>query len=285
MAKGLQTKPPKANKNATGAKKWQKQTQRSDVQLGQIAKGQIAGIGDAYSQPLDYSQAPTAPVTGDYNNWVNEQMGNYNKAFDERYNPVFAEQNEDIDQQLANKGIPMGSELYEREKNRILQSQNDARTQAYAQGQAQAVNSAGQLFDIGTQARGNSLAEMQAQRNQPLTDYANLMSAQSGLGMNQLQYKQDLGKIKAQGDEQIRVSNATYRGGGGGGGSTAWGDYGFSTPQELDAYRVAQARDQATWAANLAKGNAEKKPNAYAGLIGGALGAGLQGWASNGFEW
>lgn len=261
------------------------QRQGQDLQLGDYAGGQMQGIQDAYSQPFDWNQGPAAPVTGDYNQWVNQQMGNYNSAYDSRMKPVEAQQNDDFEQQMANRGIPMGSQLYNQQKQQLLQSQNDARTQAYASGQGQAVSSAQGLFNVGTQAHGNALSEAMSKRNMPLNEYNQIMAAQSGQGAQNLAYSQTLGAQNNAASQQIRAAKAMPHGGGGGGGGggAMWQQYGFKSPQEYDAYKTAQARSNAQWDyANNPQYRQPQQASGWATGLGGILGGFAQG-AGNAF--
>lgn len=251
-----------------------------DQALGNTANGLDGQISQSYSQPFDYKKyQDMAPVQGDYNNWVNTQMKNYNDAYDQRTNPVNHQQDVDFDQKMANSGIPVGSDLYNQQKSLEQQGQNDARTQAYASGQGQAVQSAAQLFDVGTQSQQNAYGMAQDQRSQPLKDYSALYGAQSP-------YYQTIGGQNNQAANQLMVNQKSPSGGGptGGGTPPIWQQYGFSNPQEYDAYKTQQARDQATWSfQNDPQYAKPKTASPYAQLGGGLLGAGLQGWAASGF--
>jgi len=252
----------------------------NDLGLTQQAGAMMPAIQDAYSQPFDYNQGPAAPVGEDYNAFIDKQMSNYNSAFDKRMNPQFQQQNEDFEQQMANRGIPMGSELYNREKSRIEQSQNDARTQAYASGQSAAMDAAGRYFDVGTQAHQNNIAERLDARGRPLNEYGQLMGAQSG-------YSQQMGlQNDTQAHDRWMMQHTPRGGGGGGGGGGAgamWQQYGFSSPQEYDAYKISMQRDQALWEQQ----NGPKQPKApspYLGLAGNILGSAASGYfGSDGF--
>lgn len=251
--------------------------QAQDQGLADTAGTMLGQINSNFSQPFDYSQYK-GPAEGDYNNWISGQMGQYNQAFDQRMNPQFAQESQDLEQQLANRGIPMGSELYNREKSRLEQSHNDARTQAYASNQASAANAASQFFNIGTQAQDRGMGLAQSQRYAPLSEFNQLTAAQSPMMQQNLAYSQQRGLNTQQG----QIQKSMPRGGGGGGGSSpAWAQAGFSSMQEYDAYRVAQARDQKNWEwandPNYKKGSGASP---WAGFAGSIIGQGLQGWAS-----
>jgi hypothetical protein len=298
---GISGPPPKANKkqskdNKKGKKEKQPKVQqlpgltkpqnksidlrqRADIDISKFANQQLPEVFESYEQPfnwealpqqsqrVNWEALPEAPGTQDYTGWVQQQMQGYNQAFDERMNPVFSEQLENFEQTMANRGIPMGSELYNREKSRLEQSQSQQRSQAYAENQGQAVNAATSLFGAGLQGRqqgvgealsqfdlGNTIYDRQLQqqmqrRNLPLSEFNALYSATSPMALQNLQYAQQRGLQSQEFQNQMRLMKATPRGGGGGGGGNPpiWAQYGYSSPAEYDAYKVNQARDQAMW--------------------------------------
>lgn len=303
MATGILSKPPKAaaskpkaqnskpKKNAKaqapaadplrGLSDRQKQgvNQRQDVdnQLGATAAGMMPGVQSAYQNPFDWSQLPSSPVQGDFNAWRDQQVQQGNQAFDARMNPVFQQQGQDFEQQMANRGIPIGSELYNREKNRMEQSQNDARQQGYFQAAQTAGQNAEQFFNVGTQARGNALSEGLTKRNMPLNEMNALYAAQSPMNMQNLGYAQNLGSQNNQAANQLYVNKNSPRGGGGGGGADPY--MGFGTAQNLWSAQDARSRANAEYQMQLQQKYAPKSPSYGAQLggqlLGGAIGLGI----------
>lgn len=268
-------------KAATNASLLTQRTQ-GDAALGQAANAMTDQINQNYSQPFDFQKYnDMAPVQGDYQNWVNTQMGNYNNAYDQRMNPVNAQQSQDFEQEMANRGIPMGSTLYNQQKELMMQGQNDARTQAYASGQGQAIQGAQGLFNVGSQAQQNAYNMGQAQRNQPLTDYSNLYGAQST-------YAQQEGLQNNQAQNALMVAKNSPRGGGGGGGGSGLGGYN-GTGLSFQDYMNAQNQSKLALQQGLNALNPQPQtPNPYASMGGSILGnvAGglMQGWAASGFQ-
>ena len=288
-AKGITSKPPRVKKEKAqklaGLTKGQNavinQTQAGDLALGNTANRQLEGINSAYSQPFDFDQYKS-PAGDDYQGWIDQQMGTYNDAFDARNNKIFKDQAGDFEQQMANRGIPMGSELYNKEKSRLEQSQGDQRQQAYAGNQAQASQAAQGFFDIGSQAQANRYGLAQAGRNAPLNDYNQLMGAQSGMGMQNLGYAQQRGLAEQGG----QIARSMPRGGGGGGSGGGVGPFqGFGSIQELWAAQDARARgnQQFDWE-NNPQYRQPRGPSSSSQLIGGVGGALLGGWAQSGFK-
>lgn len=298
------------------------QRQDADLQLGDVANDQLGQIEKDFSNPYDFSQLPQAPtqvdwgsvpdapnapdwsqvtqgpVSGDYNKWRQEQIDSTYADFDKRNQKDFARENADFEQQMANRGIPMGSKQYNDEKTRLEQSQGDRRSSAMVQAQGIAGQNASQFADVGFQAHSASMGDQlsqfdigqqrhntgmsdaqtrygagqqawqdayqrgQIQRGQALQDFNSLYGSRSGMDTQNIGFSQGLAMQhddqafqKKQMDAQLRAAAASRGGGGGGGGSGGggsggnklWQQYGFSSPMEYDAYKTAQARDQAQW--------------------------------------
>lgn len=293
---GMTGTPPKANAKGGGKKKKPKdgaqalpgltspqnqtinQRQEADLSLGNTANKMLPAIEGSYAQPFDWNSLPANPVTGDYNKWVGDQMQQYNSAFDARMNPVYQQQSQDFEQMAANRGWTPGSENYNREKTRLEQSQNEARQQAYAANQSNAVSSAGQLFNIGTSAHSNALSDAMTQRNLPLTEFNALYAARAPYDMQNLGYAQQKQLQQDKFMQDRWMMQHTPRGGGGGGGGGggyAWQQYGFGSPQEYDAYQDARKRAEQQFAwQNDPRYRTSSGPSMGSQLLGGVLGVG-----------
>lgn len=253
-----------------------RQTQSNDAALGQTAANQLGAINDAYSQPFDWSQLPKSPwsqgedLKGMSQKYQDEVYSNFARNAE----PVFQKQLEDFDQSMSSKGIPIGSELYNRAKKELLNTQEGQRQSIRTDALTGSSQYAGQWNDIGTQNYSNAYAMAQAKRNMPLSDYNAIMGARSGMDMQNLGYSQALGAQNNQAKQNVWQAKNTPRGGGGGGGGGAmWQQYGFSSPQEYDAYKTAQIRDQQQWEwSNKPK---DKGPSAAYQLGGQAIGTGM----------
>lgn len=112
--------------------------------VGQIAVDQSSRIGNMLGTPLDLS---------------NENVSGYLMDLGrKRMDPMFDERWQRQEQDLANKGISMGSDAYGRARTSFDQSRNDAYNQLLLSGRAQGVQ------------------EMLAARNQPINETTALMS-------------------------------------------------------------------------------------------------------------
>lgn len=317
--KGITTEPPRLSKQERKEAKAQglrdpqyagiRQRENMDLALGDYAQGMMPGIENAYSQPFDWNalpdweqgpdwdSIPAAPVTGDYNNWRDEQINQSMAEFDAQMQPQFEKDQERFQQQMYNRGIPEGSEQYNRLYDQMVKSQSEARNSYLQSAREGAANDASQFFNIGQQARtgaigegltrygfgaqqrGDIYNEMMQQRNMPLNEYNQLMAARSPFDVQNLGYSQQRALQNDQFEQQKWMLKNTPTGGGGGGGGGAgalWQQYGFSSPMEYDAYKTAQARQNQQW--DWANNPAYRQPSgpSYGAQLGGSiLGAGL----------
>lgn len=248
------------------------QQERGDVQLGQFASGMLPRIQETYSQPFDFGTLPSAPVSGDFNQWKQQQTDDAYNMFLSRFEPQFKQQVDDLEQQLQNRGIPVGSPLYNQQLAQLQQQQNDARQSALVNAQGIAGQNAAQFFNIGQQARGNALSEGLLARNMPLSEYSALYGAQSGLGRQYADYGMQRGLQQQQADLQLRNAQQAPRGGGG---QEVWQQYGFSSPIEYDAYKTYLAQQQQMWAFQNDPRYRQPRQPSYGAQLGGAVLGGL----------
>lgn len=257
--------------------------QGQNKQIQQAAGNLLPQVEQAYSQPFDYSQLPSAPVQGDFNAWRQQQIDSTNAEFDRRNTEGFQKQDEELQQWAANTGNAPGSPAYNARQKLLLQSQNDARQSAQAQGMAMAGQNAEQFFNIGTTARGNQLAEGLQARNMPAQEYGILRGFTDPSIAQSTAFGQQ-GILQTQDERNKRwLLQHTPRGGGGGGAGPMWQQYGFSSPMEFDAYQTAQNQANQQWQwANDPKYRQPSGPSYGSQLLGGGLGI-LGGMAGNYF--
>lgn len=262
---------------------------QQDLQMGQMASGMMPQIQENLGQEFDWSQLPSAPVSGDFNKWRQEQIDQTYKDFTTRMEPQFNKQLEDFDQQMANRGIPLGSELYNKQRQQLMQQQEDTKQSVLTNAMGMAGQNASQFFDIGTTARANALGEGMQQRYMPLQEYGMLMGSQQGYGQDAMDYSQAQGLAAQQQGYAVKNAKLAKKlsgGGGGGGSNPVWAQYGFAGPQEYDQYKIGleQQQNQWNWQNNPAyKGNKGSGVSPWAQLGGNILGSALGGWAQSGF--
>ena len=109
-------------------------------------------------------------------------------AFSDRYEPIFEQQTNNLQDRLVNQGIPVGSEAYSRAMSDMSQTQNDARQQAMYQAQ-----------QAGQQARNNEIQNNLSifSAFNPLNGYAG-SSAQGSTAMYDNLYNSQVNAYNAQ---------------------------------------------------------------------------------------
>lgn len=249
----------KANKAPTYAQLNDQQSQvinninRADVGLSDYNLGQMPGVFDAYSQPFDQSQLPTSPwaqgqTIEDMNTeYYDKALGNYDRSMQDQYK----QQDQEFEQSMLNRGIPLGSNLYNKLKAETAKTRDSARQNAMDSAYFNAGQNATTFNNLATNNFQNAYGFQQDMRNMPASEYAKIQGLQSGmpgqnLGFNQAwQLQQDQNK-----QARWMMKNQPQGGGGGGGGGGAgalWQQYGFASPMDYDAYKVNQARENQQW--------------------------------------
>lgn len=132
-----------------------------------LQTGLYGQAADTLSKPLDFSGLPSMPTTTDQTG--RDQMTNAVYDQQARYlDPQFSQGQSDLTSRLANQGIMMGSDAYNREMNNFnLQktaAYGDARDRAIQQGGAEQTR----MFNLGLQGRNQGINEILAQRNSPI---------------------------------------------------------------------------------------------------------------------
>lgn len=252
------------------------QTFQRDYQAGnQLEQMQPAAFAP-FNQPFDWQAAPKAPVIEDVTSFAKQASDNYAKAFEERMAPEFKRQREDFEQDMYNRGIPVGSPRYNEQKMELERRQQDARTQAFASGQSQALANAQSLFGLGTEARRNFQQEQLTARNMPFEEYLRVSGSVSPFAAQGYGAAQNMQAQQAQQAHQRWMMKNTPRGGGGGGGG-ADPYLGFGSAQGL--WEAQDARKLALLERELALNQqyAPKQPSSpgYAAQLGGSLLGGL----------
>jgi len=187
------------------------QRQKGDLGLGAIADSKLSAIKQAEATPIDYSQYK-GPTQGDFQGWYNNQVQGYDQAFDTRNQPLFQHQSDQFEQDMQNRGIPVGSDLYNRQKLALQNQQSDATQQAHIAATSQAAQNAQAQFGVGTQDAQNQLTLAIGQRNQPLQDYNALYGATSGMDMQNLGYSQT-GTLQGRNNAtQLQISQNELKG-------------------------------------------------------------------------
>lgn len=116
--------------------------------LGQLQQKGLGYVDQMLASPFDTSKLPQTGIN------AGEQMS---ESIMRRLQPQLQQEQKSFDAQMANQGIPVGSEAYENAKRSFDQRQNDRLTSAIIQG-----------TQTGLQARGQGFSEQAYQRNEPI---------------------------------------------------------------------------------------------------------------------
>lgn len=166
------------------------------IGTGQLGQKGLGYVEKMISQPFDTSQLPSLGIN---------PSETYTDAYLRRLAPSMQQSRERLEQQLANQGIQLGSEAYDRAMRNFEQKQNDLMLGATTQG-----------FDVGNRARAARFAELAYQRNEPINT---LNAVRSGSQVTNPQFVNPamqavtagpdlLGAAQAQGNAQMNAYNA-----------------------------------------------------------------------------
>ena len=188
-----------------------------DLQAGKSPAPTAQGIGaaadagtqaaitaaESYSTPFDYSSAPAAPeADAAARQQVIDSLYGQSQS---RLDPRFQSEQVAMENQLANSGIPRGSEAF----SSAMRDFNLGKNDAYQSAQNAAIQAGGaeqsRLFGIGTEARRNSINEQNYLRGLPAAEQQQLMNMygqEQGLHQN---YFNAQGSVRDREiDEQLR---------------------------------------------------------------------------------
>ena len=121
---------------------------QSSLGLGQLAGKGLGYVSEMLDTPFDTSKLPTTGFN---------PSQSYQDAYMQRLAPQIQQGREAMSVNLANRGIPIGSEAYNRAMMQQSQRENDLLAAATTQG-----------FGVGQQARQQGLQEQAYLRNEPL---------------------------------------------------------------------------------------------------------------------
>ena len=166
------------------------------IGTGQLGQKGLKYVEDMISQPFDTSKLPSLGINAGET---------YTDAIIRRLAPTMQQNKERLEQQLANQGIQLGSEAYDRAMRNFEQKQNDLMLGATTQG-----------FGVGQQARNQALQEQAYLRNEPINT---LNAVRSGAQVTNPQFVNPamqaatagpdlLGAAQAQGNAAMNAYNA-----------------------------------------------------------------------------
>jgi len=121
---------------------------QASLGLGELTGKGLGYVNKMLETPFDTSKLPTTGFN---------PSQSYQDAYMQRLQPQIQQGREALNTQLANSGIPVGSEAYKRAMQSQAQRENDLLATATTQG-----------FGVGQQARQSALQEQAYLRNEPL---------------------------------------------------------------------------------------------------------------------
>jgi len=121
---------------------------QASLGLGQLTQKGLGYVSNMLDNPFDTSALPSTGFN---------PSQSYQDAYMQRLAPQIQQGQERLQQQLANQGIQIGSEAYDRAMMNQAQRENDLLLGATTQG-----------FGVGQQARQSALQEQAYLRNEPL---------------------------------------------------------------------------------------------------------------------
>lgn len=203
------------NVNPMDALGWQGEQYRNTSYIDRGLQA-IAGEGGANNQgqpgilpqlrgmlakPLDYSGFSPIPTADQFSADRKRVEDSLYQRFADVNEPQFEHQQQQFREQMANRGIPVGSEQYNRQLEQLNRAQNDARQAA----RTQAIGMGGQedqrLYENSFTSRGQQIGEANQLRDRPLADMRGLLSMVNPLQMPQFNAT-----------AAINVPNADYAG-------------------------------------------------------------------------
>jgi hypothetical protein len=116
--------------------------------LGQLQSKGLSYVSNMLDKPFDTSGLPQTGIN------AGEDM---TQSIMRRLQPTLAMEQKQFDTQMANQGIPLGSEAYQNAKRMFDERQNDKLVSSVIQG-----------TQTGLQARGQGFSEQAYQRNEPI---------------------------------------------------------------------------------------------------------------------
>jgi hypothetical protein len=118
------------------------------IGTGQLGQKGLSYVENMINQPFDTSQLPSTGFN---------PSQSYQDAYMQRLQPQIQQGREALSTQLANSGIPVGSEAYKRAMMTQGQKENDLLAAATTQG-----------FNVGNTARAQGFNELAYKRNEPI---------------------------------------------------------------------------------------------------------------------
>ena len=160
---------------------------QASIGLGKLAGQGLGYVENMLQTPFDTSKLPTTGFN---------PSQSYQDAYMQRLAPQLQQGREQVQQRLANQGIDIGSEAYNRAMMQQAQRENDLLLGATTQG-----------FGVGQQARQSALQEQAYLRNEPLNT---LSAVRTGAQVQGPQFVNSYNQATTQGPDILGASQMGY---------------------------------------------------------------------------
>ena len=160
---------------------------QTSMGLGKLAGQGLGYVEEMLKTPFDTSALPSTGFN---------PSQSYQDAYMQRLQPQITQNREALQQQLANKGIDIGSTAYDRAMQTQAQRENDLLAAATTQG-----------FGVGQQARQQALTEQAYLRNEPLNT---LSAVRTGSQVSGPQFVNSAQQATTAGPDILGAAQNTY---------------------------------------------------------------------------
>jgi len=160
---------------------------QTSLGLGRLAGQGLGYVENMLNTPFDVSKLPSTGFN---------PSQTYQEAYMQRLAPQLQQGREQLQQQLANKGIDIGSTAYDRAMMQQAQRENDLLAAATTQG-----------FGVGQQARQTALQEQAYLRNEPLNT---LSAVRTGAQVQGPQFVNSAQQATTAGPDILGAANMQY---------------------------------------------------------------------------
>jgi hypothetical protein len=160
---------------------------KTSIGLGQLADKGLGYVQNMLETPFDVSRLPTTGFN---------PSQSYQDAYMQRLQPQIQESRDRLNQDLANRGIDIGSEAYQRAMLTQARRENDLLAAATTQG-----------FNVGQTARQSALQEQAYLRNEPLNT---LSAVRTGAQVQGPQFVNSYNQATTQGADILGASQMGY---------------------------------------------------------------------------
>ena len=160
---------------------------QASIGLGRLAGQGLGYVENMLASPFDTSKLPSTGFN---------PSQSYQDAYMQRLAPQIQQGRDRLEQRLANQGIQLGSEAYDRAMQNQAQRENDLLLGATTQG-----------FDVGNRARAAAFNELAYQRNEPINT---LSAVRTGSQVQGPQFVNSFNQATTAGPDILAASQMGY---------------------------------------------------------------------------